>query len=534
MSGIGPLRPHREPGERQRKGGGRRLRYAVFLVLLSSALAVTCVSCGAASPTPTLTRFTNTPEPASAGDAAGIPVPSNTSRAISTSVPSSTPALTSTQLPTSSTKPTFTMQPTKHTTTEPTQPPTDTPEPTLAPTATATPEPSPVPSLTPSPIPTTEPSTTPPPSPTEEPTDTLEPSPTPVPATPTPTTTKGLPRIQTQVIISGLEIPWAVDFAPDGRVFITERPGRIRVVVDGQLVPEPWMTLDVAAVGEGRLLGLALDPEFERNGFVYVAYTYSAGGANLANRLVRLRDDPSSNRGTLDAVLLEGVPGWAVHDGGRVKFGPDGKIYWSMGDVANTALAQDLAALNGKILRLNSDGSVPEDNPFPNSPIYSYGHRNPQGLAWHPISGWLYATEHGPSGRQLCCRDEVNYIEPGKNYGWPSITGGESSLEMQTPVLHSGSAVTWAPSGAAFVSQGPWSGSLFFAGLRGETLYRLELDAENPRRAEGLDELLSGQYGRLRDVVEGPDGSLYVLTSNRDGRGNPVPEDDRLVRVTIR
>ena len=334
--------------------------------------------------------------------------------------------------------------------------------------------------------------------------------------------------------MAGLEIPWALDVAPDGRIFVTERPGRIRIVMDGRLLAEPWLTLDVAVVGEGGLLGLALDPGFEQNGLVYVAYTYHTTGGQLANRLVRLRDDATSTSAILDAVLLDGIPGSRFHDGGRVKFGPDGKLYWSMGDATDLSFPQDLSSMNGKILRLNPDGTIPTDNPFPGSAVYSYGHRNVQGLAWHPVTGHLYATEHGPSGQALCCRDEINYIQAGSNYGWPIITGDETAQGMETPVLQSGETATWAPSGAAFMTSGPWAGSLFFAGLRGQTLYRVRFDDEDPRRVVDYDELLAQQFGRLRDVVEGPDGSLYVLTNNRDGRGTPVADDDRLLRLTIR
>jgi glucose/arabinose dehydrogenase len=218
-----------------------------------------------------------------------------------------------------------------------------------------------------------------------------------------------------------------------------------------------------------------------------------------------------------------------------VKIGPDGKIYWTMGDAGNDTLAQNLMVLNGKILRLNLDGTVPADNPFPGSYVYSYGHRNPQGLAWQPGTGLLYETEHGPSGvAPNCCRDEVNLIEVGKNYGWPIITGDRTAPDMVSPLIHSGNTTTWAPSGATFVTRGPWAGSMLFTGLRGQTLYRLTLDPSDPRRVVSFEQLLVQQYGRLRDVVEGPDGLIYVLTSNRDGRGSPVPDDDRVLRLTVR
>ena len=333
--------------------------------------------------------------------------------------------------------------------------------------------------------------------------------------------------------ITNLDVPWEMAFAPDGRIFLTERPGRIRIIKDGQLQSEPWMSLDVAATGEGGLLGLALDPEFAANHYVYVAYTYRSAQDTLQNRLVRLREDPSTGKGFMDKVLLDGTAGNSIHDGGRVKFGPDGKLYWTVGEAGNPQLAQDLTSLNGKILRINPDGTIPSDNPFPGSPVYSYGHRNPEGLTWQAGTGRLYATEHGPSGGAGGTgQDEINYIEPGQNYGWPVIHGDQTHDGMVSPVIQSGESETWAPSGATFVTGGPWDGSLLFAGLRGEALYLLTLDKNNPRKVITFKKYLEGQFGRMRDVVQGPDGTLYVLTNNRDGRGSPRQGDDRILRLT--
>jgi glucose/arabinose dehydrogenase len=336
-----------------------------------------------------------------------------------------------------------------------------------------------------------------------------------------------------EVVASGLATIWAVDFAPDGRIFLTERAGRIRVIQDGQLLPDPWMVLDdVVEISEAGLLGLALDPAFAENGYVYVAYTYRAPSGALANKLVRLREDAETRRGELNAVLLDGVRGANNHDGGRVKFGPDGHIYWTMGESGDRPLAQDLGSWSGKILRLAPDGSIPQYGPFPGSPIYSWGHRNPQGLAWHPRTGDLFSTEHGPSGQETCC-DEVNVIYPGANYGWPNAFGEAVDPGTVAPLIQSG-GITWAPGGATFVTRGPWAGSLAFTGLRGQSLYRLILDEADPTIVRGFESHFTGTYGRLRDVAEGPDGSLYVATSNRDGRGSPGPTDDRLLRVVFR
>jgi glucose/arabinose dehydrogenase len=340
--------------------------------------------------------------------------------------------------------------------------------------------------------------------------------------------------ISVETIVHGLDTPWAIAFPPDGRIFITERPGRIRVVDHGQLRTAPWITLDVATSGEAGLLGLAIDPRFAQNRFVYVAYSFRNGVFAIRNRLVRLREDPRMGQGIVDKVLIDDIPGSKNHDGGRVKFGPDGKLYWTMGDAQTTRYAQNLKSLNGKILRLNPDGTIPADNPWPNSYVYSYGHRNPQGLAWQPGTGRFYATEHGPSGFQDCCRDELNFIEPGKNYGWPVIRGDESKDGMISPIINSGSNDTWAPTGAAFVTLGPWAGSLLFTGLRGQALYRAILEPNNPSKVEKLERHLFRQFGRLRDVVEGPDKAFYVLTSNRDGRGKPADDDDRVIKIRLK
>jgi glucose/arabinose dehydrogenase len=354
-----------------------------------------------------------------------------------------------------------------------------------------------------------------------------------VPASPMPAPAQSLATVGAEEFASNLDVPWEMAFAPDGRIFLTERPGRIRVIKDGQLENEPWMSIEVAAVGEGGLLGLALDPDFTTNHYVYVAYTYQNSEGKLLNRLVRLRED-SSGKGAMDKVLLDNAAGNSIHDGGRVKFGLDGKLYWTVGEAGNPGLAQDLSSLNGKILRLNSDGTIPEDNPSPECPVYSYGHRNPEGLAWQASTNRLYATEHGPSGSSYGTgQDEVNFIEPGGNYGWPDIHGSQTHKGMMSPVIQSGESEAWAPSGATFVTGGPWDGSLLFAGLRGETLYRLVLAKNDPRQVIRFEKYFSGQFGRLRDVVQGIDGALYILTNNRDGRGNPQPGDDKILKLNL-
>ena len=238
---------------------------------------------------------------------------------------------------------------------------------------------------------------------------------------PTPSPRAGAAVVENvQLIAGGLVAPWAMDLAPDGRLFVTERPGRVRVIQLGQgggLRADPWATLPVAQRPgtEKGLLGIALDPSFAQNGFVYLYYSYAASGGTR-NRVVRMRDQ--AGRGTEETVLLDGIPGSDSHDGGRLRFGPDGKLYVTTGDAENGANAQSTATPAGKTLRINKDGSIPADNAFAGSPVWSLGHRNVEGIAWHPDTGALYATEHGPSNLfPDCCHDEVNLIVAGANYG---------------------------------------------------------------------------------------------------------------------
>lgn len=313
-----------------------------------------------------------------------------------------------------------------------------------------------------------------------------------------------------------LDTPWALDFLPDGSIIFTERAGRIRLIDAKEgLLPDSLLTIDeVAHTGEGGLLGIAAHPDFTRNSFVYVYYTYR-NGTGLANKVVRFR--MQGNNLLDEKLIIDGIPGASIHDGGRIKFGPDGFLYITTGDAAVSNSAQDKNSLAGKILRLNDDGTIPANNPFPGSPVYSFGHRNPQGLAWDKM-GRLWATEHGSQAY-----DELNLIEPGKNYGWPDIRGDEKARGLTNPVIHSGTD-TWAPTGIAY-----FEGSLFFAGLRGQSLFEVIVDKidEKPTFRRHLNR----DFGRLRDAVAGPDNYLYILTSNRDGRGVLTEDDDQIIRI---
>lgn len=317
-----------------------------------------------------------------------------------------------------------------------------------------------------------------------------------------------------EILAENLEIPWEIAFLPNGDYLVTERPGRLLRIGDNRDVIE---ISGVKHVGEGGLLGLVLHPDFANNSYIYL-YLTTETESGLINRVERYRLDGTtlSER----TVIIDDIPGAVYHDGGRMEFGPDGYLYITTGDAGNENLAQDTSVLNGKILRLNDDGSIPEDNPFGNA-VYSYGHRNPQGLAWDD-QGRLWSTEHGRSGVRSGF-DELNLIEMGNNYGWPVIQGDETQEGMTTPVIHSGPTTTWAPAGAEFVN-----GSIFFAGLRGVTLYEAQLSGKNVDR---FLKHFEDRYGRLRAVKIGPDGFLYITTSNRDGRGTVQEGDDKLIKI---
>jgi glucose/arabinose dehydrogenase len=336
------------------------------------------------------------------------------------------------------------------------------------------------------------------------------------------------------VYAEGLDTPWELTFAPDGRLFFTQRPGVVSVVENGN--NSVWLALDsvVQEVGESGLLGITLHPDFSQNGYVYVGYTYAESKAplKLVNKLVRYKEDAATKTPSFDKVILDGVEGNYVHNIGALEFGPDGKLYATIGENFAPDLAQDMDVLNGKILRINDDGSVPADNPFPGSYIYSLGHRNPQGIAFHPQTQALWSTEHGPSEEQGCCNDEINLIKPGANYGWPIIRGSQTQAGLETPVVHSGDTTTWAPTGGAFITQGEWQGSFVFTGLRGQALYRATFDSADPSKIARVDRYLHNQFGRLRNVIEGPDGKLYIAVSNQDGRGDPDSTDDRIISLT--
>ncbi|OLE55341.1 MAG: hypothetical protein AUG51_03725 [Acidobacteria bacterium 13_1_20CM_3_53_8] len=339
-------------------------------------------------------------------------------------------------------------------------------------------------------------------------------------------------RIET--VAENLEVPWSIVFAPDGRMFITERPGRVRVYENGKLKPEPLFKVpDVEPTGESGLMGLALHPQFASNHLLYLSYAYRGNGEQLV-RVVRYHETGSAL--TEPKVIIENIPAAPLHAGCRLRFGPDGKLYISTGDSTHRELSQKLDSLVGKILRLNDDGSVPQDNPFVGRPnvrpeIWATGSRNSQGFDWQPGTNVMFETEHGPSGFEGLGSggDEFNLVERGANLGWPVIHHRERQEGMVSPLLEYSPACAPASGmfyrGSAFTE---FRGNFFFGCLRGTRIIRVVL---NGRQVVSQENLLEGQFGRIRDIAEGPEGAIYFSTSNHDGRGSPAANDDRILRL---
>jgi glucose/arabinose dehydrogenase len=338
----------------------------------------------------------------------------------------------------------------------------------------------------------------------------------PIPLPPSGLVTKVTENKGISIVGQKLLVPWSLAFSDDGRGFFTERVGIIRSLSPNNTVSsDPVAYIRVDQIEEGGLLGLALHPNFTSNHKMYIYHTYS-NASGIFNKVLLLIEN--KNKIVDSRTLIDGIPGGKFHDGGRINFGPDRKLYISTGDAGKPELAQDRNSLAGKIIRLNDDGTIPHDNPFPNSPVYAYGLRNVQGLTWDPETKKMYAADHGSTGN-----DEINVITPGSNYGWPyeECSSGEKYVK---PLVCFNPAI--APSGITIVHSNKlgYKDSLILATLKGSQLRSINLTTGEQNN------ILLG-YGRLRDVVEAPDGSLYVLTSNTDGRGIVQENDDKILRI---
>jgi aldose sugar dehydrogenase len=347
----------------------------------------------------------------------------------------------------------------------------------------------------------------------------------------------GTLKLDVEVVVQGLEIPWGLAWLPNGDLLVTERPGRLRMIRGGQLQATPVLDVEVAQVtfveelglgSEGGLLGVTLHPDFGNNRLFFMYFTARGANNALINRLGVYELAADGSKASFKRLLLDDIPSGIHHQGGRMQIGPDGKLYVGVGAYAPD-LAQQPDELPGKLLRLNLDGSVPDDNPTPGSPVFLTGVRNTQGFDWYD-DHYMLVMDHGPTsidpGVPEKGWDEFNVVRGGENLGWPDVLGCDTRADIREPVLVFERSL---PPGGAAVYRGtaiaPWKGSFLVATLglagsgEGEHLQRIQLSPSNPYSVEKHETYLKGTYGRLRTVAMGPDGHLYVTTSNCDSRG---------------
>ncbi|NJR62564.1 MAG: PQQ-dependent sugar dehydrogenase [Cyanobacteria bacterium CRU_2_1] len=342
---------------------------------------------------------------------------------------------------------------------------------------------------------------------------------------------QGSVNVRVEEVVTGLDVPWGIAFLPNGGMLVSERSGQVRLVQNNTLSPEAIATIDVSDQGEGGLLGIATHPDFANNRFFYVYFTANANGTAV-NRVERWQLSQDGLRATRDRTIVDNIPVAQFHNGGRIRFGPDGMLYIGTGDARDPDLSQNVNSLAGKILRVTPEGQVPDDNPFPGNPAYILGIRNTQGFDWVNTST-LWVSDHGPSGELgRSGHDRVSVVQAGDNMGWPTTYRCELQQGLVTP------SIVWQqalPPGGAAIYTGnaipEWKGSFIVAALRAEQLQRVVIDPQSGQ-VQQHEVYLQGQQGRLREAIMGPDGELYVTTSNCDGRGSCPPEQDKILRIT--
>jgi len=351
------------------------------------------------------------------------------------------------------------------------------------------------------------------------------------------TTLNAQNNLKTRTVATNLDTPWEILWGPDDFIWVTERMGKIsRINPNTGAVSEVIQIADVREVGEGGLLGMAIDPDFSENYYFYVGYNYYASGNIYREKIVRFTFNPTTGKAGSPFTLLDNIDGANNHNGCRMVISPDKKLVFTTGDAQVTSKSQDVKSLNGKTLRINLDGTIPTDNPFPGSPVWSWGHRNPQGLVFSPDGKILYSSEHGAS-----TNDEINIIQKGRNYGWPKVEGfcdmsGETAFCNDSNVVEP--IYAWTPTlavaGMAFYNSDlipEWKNSLLVTSLKASRLTVLQLNESGTSVLKASD-FYTNIFGRLRDVCISPDGKVYIAVSNRDGRGSPKTDDDKIVEIT--
>ena len=348
--------------------------------------------------------------------------------------------------------------------------------------------------------------------------------------------TKAQNNLTAKIIATNLDTPWEILWGPDNYIWATERYGRIsRINPNTGDVSEVLLISDVKEAGEGGLLGMVLDPDFSSSNYFYVAYNYSAAGNDYREKIVRFTYNPATGKADSPMILLDNIDGANNHNGCRIIISPDKKIIFTTGDAQVTSNSQDIHNINGKTLRINTDGTIPEDNPIVGSPVWTWGHRNPQGLVYSPDGKILYSSEHGPSSN-----DEINIILKGRNYGWPKVEGFcDTDLEMAfcrdsnvfEPIF------AWTPTlavaGIDFYNSDlipEWKNSILVASLKASRITQLLL-SETGITVIKTNDFYTNTFGRLRDICISPGGKVYVATSNRDGRGAPKADDDKIIEI---